>query len=142
MTEKCLEKFFSMPAGSYCGLLIREPAAKKLQKILWRQTQEIKEFLMQHKDELEADNWTLGYPECNNGKQTVIRYFDGTSREDVERRIALIDKADRLHFEPFVFHSDKTYAESRNEVQDFFDEHYGNVELEKMVQEVTADGNR
>ena len=34
MTEKCCERFFELPVECYCGLYIREDAAKKLQKIL------------------------------------------------------------------------------------------------------------
>ena len=124
MTERCNERFFEMPVGQWCGFLIREDAAKKLQKILWRQTQEIKDFLTRNMDALEAANWTLAYIPS----QTTVNYFDSCSREDVERRIALLNKADRLSFVPDVFRTDKASLEAIEEVKAFYTEHYGENE--------------
>lgn len=120
MTERCNERFFQMPIGQWCGFLIREDAAKKLQKILWRQTQEIKDFLTRNMDALEAANWTLAY----TPEQTTVNYYDINSREDVEHRIALLNKADQLSFVPDVFRTDKAYAEAMEEVKAFYTEHY------------------
>ena len=106
MTERCNERFFDMPVGLYCGVLIREAAAKKLQKILWRQTQEIKDT-----------------PE-----QTTVHYYDGQSREELKNRIALLNKADRLTFVPDVFRTDAASLEAMNEVKQFYTEHYGETE--------------
>lgn len=96
MTEKSLDKWFDFPAGCYCGLVVREPSAKKLMKILYRQTQEIKEFLNQNKEDLAPSNWTLAYP---GGKQTVIKY---TCRQDewdsVDSRIKLYDATARMKY--------------------------------------------
>lgn len=94
MTERCNERFFHMPIGCYCRFLIREAAAKKLQKILWRQTQEIKDFLTRNMDALESENWTLAH----TPEQTTVYFYDGHSQEDLKHRIALINKMDRLAF--------------------------------------------
>ena len=124
MTERCNERFFDMPVGLYCGVLIREAAAKKLQKILWRQTQEIKDFLTQNMDALDASNWTLAY----TPEQTTVHYYDGQSREELKNRIALLNKADRLTFVPDVFRTDAASLEAMNEVKQFYTEHYGETE--------------
>lgn len=124
MTERCNERFFQMPIGGYSGFFIREDAAKKLQKILWKQTQEIKDFLTRNMDALEAANWTLAYIPG----QTTVNYFDSNSREDVERRISAMDKSDRLSFVPDVFKTDKNYAAAMEEVKEFYTEHYGESE--------------
>lgn len=120
MTERRNERFFKMPAGCYCGVLIREEAAKKLQKILWRQTQEIKDFLTRNKDALEAANWTLAYAP----KQTTVNFYDANSHDDLDERIKLFDKADRLTFCPDVFRSTERYNRAMEEVEQFYTEHY------------------
>jgi len=113
-----------MPIGIYSGFLIREAAAKKLQKILWKQTQEIKDFLTRNMDALEAAEWTLAY----TPKQITVQYYNRHSREELERRIALLDKVDRLNFVPDVFKTDSAYAEAMKEVEEFYTEHYGKDE--------------
>lgn len=124
MTDRCNERFFQMPIGCWSGFLIREAAAKKLQKILWRQTQEIKDFLTRNIDALEAESWTLAY----TPEQITVYYYDGHSREDLERRIALLDKADRLRFVPDVFRTDAASVEAMDEVKRFYTEHYDESE--------------
>lgn len=124
MTERCNERFFQMPIGCYCGFLIREAAAKKLQKILWRQTQEIKDFLTRNMDALESANWTLAY----TPEQTTVHYYDGHSQEDLKNRIVLVNKMDRLIFVPDVFRTDRTYVEAMDEVKAFYTDHYGESE--------------
>lgn len=89
MTEKSLDKWFDFPAGCCCGLVVKEETAKKLMKILYRQTQEIKEFLHQHKEDLAPSNWTLVYP---GGKQTVIKYSRADPFDTIDDRIKLYDK--------------------------------------------------
>lgn len=124
MTERCNERFFEMPIGQYCGVFIREDAAKKLQKILYRQTQEIKDFLTRNLDALEAADWTLAYiPD-----QTVVHYFDGNSRDEIENRIRVFDEVDRLRYVSDVFRTDKTFVEAINEVRQFYEGHYGKEE--------------
>ena len=126
MTERCNERFFQMPVGQGCGFLIREDAAKKLQKILWKQTQEIKDFLTRNMDALEAENWTLAY----TPEQTTVHYYDSKSKEDLKDRIALLNKADRLRFVPDVFRTDTSYDKAMQEVKAFYTEHYGSGESE------------
>lgn len=129
MTERCNERFFEMPVGQYCGLFIREDAAKKLQKILYRQTQEIKDFLSCNRNALEAAGWTLAYiPE-----QTTVQYYDGNSRDEIENRIQLFDAVDRMRYVPNVFKTDETSVEAMNEVRRFFEEHYGKEEGEDIT---------
>lgn len=124
MVQRCNERFFQFPIGCWCGVLIREAEAKKLQKILWRQTQEIKDFLVQNIEALEAANWTLAYIP----KQTTVHYYDSASRSDVKSRINLLDKADRLTFVPDVFKTDKAGADAMEDVGAFYTEHYGENE--------------
>ena len=131
VTEKRLERFFDFPAGIYCGVFIREEAAKRLQKILWRQSQEIKEFLARNKDSLETSRWTLAYPENpeeRTGKQIILTYFDGNSRVDLDKRITLFNNAYRLLYVPAVFSTTEKYNEASAEVEKFYLEHYGETE--------------
>jgi len=111
------EKFFNMPAGWYCGLLLRESTMKKMQNLLFKQTQEIKELLMDSLDDIEAYEWTLAYP---NSAQTVVHYFDADSivKEKTER-IDLFDKAVILKPADEVFSSDRKTSDSRDEVKRF-----------------------
>lgn len=125
MTEKCNECFFEMPIGQYCGVFIRESAAKKLQKILYRQTQEIKDFLTRNLDSLEAAEWTLAYiPD-----QVTVSYFDGNSRDEIQNRIEVFDEVSRLRYVSDVFRTDKTYVEAMTEVRQFYEDHYGKKEV-------------
>lgn len=130
---KSSDNWFDMPAGCYCGLFIKEQAAKKLQKLLWRQTQEIKEFLTAHKEDCCVSHWTLAYPEPDK-KQTTVYYTETQSEDTVESRIKLFDKSERLrHIDGGIFVSDKMYNEAGEEVQKFYEEMYG---------EEFADGKR
>lgn len=116
MTEKSLDKWFDFPAGCYCGLVVKEAAAKKLMKILYRQTQEIKEFLHQHKEDLATSNWTLVYP-C--GKQTVIHYTYADPFCSVDDRIKLYDKtAAMTYLKEGLYVSTETYTKANEEVKE------------------------
>lgn len=120
MTEKSLDKWFDFPAGSFCGLVVREPSAKKLMKILYRQTQEIKEFLNQHKEDAAPSNWTLAYP---GGKQTVIRY---TCKQDewdnVDSRIKLYDATARMRYieNGLFISSEKSLEAAKEAVAEYY----------------------
>ena len=116
------EKWFSMPFGGMCGLFIKDRAARKLQKLLWRQTQEIKDFLVAHKDDCLTYNWTLAYP-MPDKKQTTVHYTDES--ETVEERLKWIDKTDRLTYVPDLFVSDKQWNEASEEVRAFYEKMYG-----------------
>ena len=116
MTEKSLDKWFDFPAGCYCGLVVKEATAKKLMKILYRQTQEIKEFLHQHKDDLATSNWTLVYP-C--GEQTVIHYTYSDPLCSVDDRIKLYDKtAAMTYLKEGLYVSTETYTKANEEVKE------------------------
>ena len=116
MTEKSLDKWFDFPAGCYCGLVVKEATAKKLMKILYRQTQEIKEFFHQHKEDLATSNWTLVYP-C--GKQTVIHYTYADPFCSVDDRIKLYDKtAAMTYLKEGLYVSTETYTKANEEVKE------------------------
>jgi len=117
MVKHETEKFFDMSAGSYCGLLLRESTMKKMQKLLYKQTQEIKQLLTESLDDVEVLNWTLVYP---NNEQTTVYYFDASSTaEEKLERIALFDKAARVKLVKDVFSSDKMDSYSRDEIELF-----------------------
>lgn len=120
--KKSCDNWFDMPAGWYCGLFIKERTAKKLQKLLWRQTQELKEFLTANKDDCVSSHWTLAYPNPDK-KQTTVYY---TNNDDsVDERIALFDKSCRLrHLDGGLFITDSRYNEASKEVKDFYEEMY------------------
>lgn len=116
MTEKSLDKWFDFPAGCCCGLVVKEAAAKKLMKILYRQTQEIKEFLHQHKEDLAASDWTLVYP---GGKQTVIKFTCANPFDSVDDRIKLYDKTAALHYiKEGLYISTEMYTRATEEVKE------------------------
>lgn len=116
MTEKSLDKWFDFPAGCYCGLVVKEATAKKLMKILYRQTQEIKEFLHQHKEDLAASDWTLVYP---GGKQTVIKFTYANPFDFVDDRIKLYDKtAAMTYLKEGLYVSTETYTKANEEVKE------------------------
>ena len=116
MTEKSLDKWFDFPAGCYCGLVVKEATAKKLMKILYRQTQEIKEFLHQHKEDLATSNWTLVYP-C--GKQTIIHYTYEDPFSSVDDRIKLYDKtAAMTYIKEGLYVSTETDTKANEEVKE------------------------
>lgn len=120
---KSCDNWFNFPAGVYCGLFIKEKTAKKLQKLLWRHTQEIKEFLTANKGDLLPMDWTLAYP-MPDKKQTTVYY--SSQSYSVDERIKLFDKAYRLlHVDNGVFVSDKKWNEASKEVQAFYEEMYG-----------------
>ena len=119
------DNWFELPAGCYCGVFIKERSAKKLQKLLWRQTQEIKDFLTANKDDLAPASWTLAYP-LPEKEQTVVHYID--TDDSVESRIALFNKVDRLRHISDLFFTDKKYYEASKDVQKFYEEMYENAD--------------
>ncbi len=117
MTEKSLDKWFDFQAGCCCGLVVKEATAKKLMKILYRQTQEIKEFLHQHKEDLAASNWTLVYPD---GKQTVINFTCANPFDSVDYRIKLYDKTAVLQYikDGLYISTEEMYTRAAEEVKE------------------------
>ena len=106
MVKQCIEKYFKINAGgAWCGVFVREKAAKKLAKLLYRQSQEIKEFLAGNLNDIEVADWTLAYP---NGIQKSVEYFIESSDSEKLERIDLFDKAKILAFcENGVFSTDE-----------------------------------
>lgn len=92
---KSIEKFYDMPMGGYCGVLIREKQAKRLMKLLHKQSQEIKELLASNLDQLEVSNWTLAYPES---KQVAFNFYTPSTDKEKIERISLIDKAKQVQY--------------------------------------------
>lgn len=122
MAEKCIEKYFDMPMGCYCGVLIKETMAKKLQKLLYKQNQDIKELLASDLSQVEISNWTLAYPD---GKQTSIKYFEQSTNEEKLERIKLIDQTAKVKYcENGVWNTNKKYNEARNDVEDSYMKHF------------------
>lgn len=124
MVYRSNDNWFELPAGCYCGVFIKEKSAKKLQKLLWRQTQEIKDFLIAHKDDCALAHWTLAYP-LPDKKQTTVYYSRTDPGETIELRIGLFDKTDRLRHIDSLFFTDKHYNEAAREVEAFYEEMYG-----------------
>ena len=129
MVEQRLEKFFNMSAGLYCGVLLRENLAKKMMKLLYKQSQEVQELLAQNIDDVECHSWTVVYPK---GEQTAIDYFQESSLEDKMKRIKLFDKAAELRYcANGVFSTNEHWSEAANAVKAFYAERYGNDEPKK-----------
>lgn len=121
--HKSCDNWFNFPVGMYCGVLIKEKTAKKLQKILWKQTQEIKEFLTANKDDLLPMEWTLAYPNPDK-KQTTVYY--SSQSNSIDERIRLFDQTCRIHHvNNGVFISNKKWNEASEEVKEFYEKMYG-----------------
>ena len=119
------DNWFNVPAGMWCGLYIKERTAKKLQKLLYKQTQEIKKLLTSNKEDLVVSHWTLAYPPPEK-EQTTIYYTVKDDYDTVEERIKLFDKADRIeHIGKVFIIEDGDPIEARKEVQKFYEEMYG-----------------
>ena len=92
---KSIEKFYDIPMGSYCGVLIREKQAKKLMKLLHKQTQEIKELLASDLEQIEVSDWSIAE---EDGKNTVFSYYIQSSDSDKLERIQLINKVKQVEY--------------------------------------------
>jgi hypothetical protein len=127
MAEKCLERYFNMPIGNYCGLLLKEDFAKKAQKLLYKHSQELKELLINNLDQLELSNWTLVYPD---GKQTSINYFNTASTDEKIERIKLLDKSERIRYcKEGIWKTDLKYNEANNDVIKSFNQYYEKITI-------------
>lgn len=115
---KSIEKFYDMPMGTYCGVLIRENTAKKLAKLLYKHNQEIKELLASDLSQVEVSNWSLAYPD---GKQTSFKFYvESPDKEKIER-INLIDRTKLIEFcKDGVFISD-SYANAKNVYMNWYE---------------------
>lgn len=121
MTQRSNEKWFRIDAEAFCGVALKENVAKRLMKILYRQSEEVKDFLTQNKEELESYDWTLAYP---NGKQETVYYSCKSEWDSVERRISLFNKTVMLHHIKDFFISDDTYKAAGEEACRLYMEMY------------------
>ena len=88
---KAIKTYFDMPAGMYCGLLLEKRLGIRMQKLLMKQEQEIRELLAANIDETEVSECTLVYPD---GEQTNLRYFDPSKLNDEKfRKVELFSKS-------------------------------------------------
>lgn len=122
--KQSYEKWFNVPAGFYCGLYVKEKTAKKLQKLLWKQTQEIKQLLMSNIDDLAISEWTLAYPLPDKKQKTIYYTCKEDEWDNIKNRIELINKADRIKYIDKLFVSDKQGLEARKEVEQFYIDMY------------------
>lgn len=91
------EKFYDLTFGHYSGVLLREKLAKKLEEVLNRHKQEIKEVLTNNLEDLEVSYWTLAYPD---GNQTSVTFYkpNSTNEEKIERIQVVVDEAFKPEF--------------------------------------------
>jgi len=119
---KSIEKFYDMPMGTYCGVLLREKTAKKLAKLLYKQSQEIKELLASNLDQIEISEWTLVYPDV---KQEIVRYYSESTDQEKIERISVIDKVKTISYcEDGVF-----IANGSKEAKEEYMEWYRNSQI-------------
>jgi hypothetical protein len=97
--------WFNMPVGCYCGLLLNKRLGIRMQKLLMKQTQEIKELLLANLDETEASHWSLCYP---NGKQETYNYIDKSlgGEDEKRQRVGWLNKAYNVRRQERVFIGD------------------------------------
>lgn len=120
------ENWFDVPIGVYCGLYIKEKTAKKLQKLLYKQTQEIKKLLTSNKEDLVVSHWTLGYPSPQKEQITIHYTVTKDSYDTVEDRIKLFDSSSRIrHIDKLFIIDTEDSLEARKEVKKFYEEMYG-----------------
>jgi hypothetical protein len=98
--------WFDMPVGCYCGLLLNKRLGIRVQKLLMKQTQEIKELLLANLDETEVSHWSLCYP---NGKQETYNYIDKSlgGEDEKRQRVGSLDKAYNVRRKERVFIGDR-----------------------------------
>ncbi|MBZ9536821.1 hypothetical protein KGR20_21920 [Cytobacillus oceanisediminis] len=115
---KSIEKFFDMPMGCFCGVLIREKTAKQLAKLLYKHNQEIKELLASDLNQIEVSDWSLAYPE---GKQTSFKFYIESSDKEKLGRINLIDRTKLISYcEDGVFIVDH-YQNAKDVYMDWYE---------------------
>lgn len=101
MSDKAIKKYFDIKYGPYCGLLLEKRLAIRVQKLLHKQTQELKELIAANIDETEIRRWTLAYPD---DEQVGVDFFDPTkTREDKINRLQVLDKTNMISPKDEVF---------------------------------------
>lgn len=122
-SNKAMKSYFKMAAGSYCGLFLEKRLALRMQKLLYKQEQEIKELLASNIEETEVHNWSLAYPDNN---QTTVYYFNpkDTHKEKMHRvelftKTHIISKIDEVYFAKNGDEAEYNYLEHHNKL-DFY----------------------
>lgn len=106
--------------------VIKRTISKKMQKLLYKQTQEIKQLIASNLDDAEISDWTLVYPK---GEQTSIHYFTQSSEREKIERLKLFDSSNKIRFcSNGVFMTDKKYNEASEDVKLFYNENFDNEE--------------
>lgn len=106
------EKMFSVNInGCYCGFLVKEPLAKKLAKLAYKQAQEIKKIIANNLDDAEIDDWDLVYPQ---GKQMSFHYFVDATNEEKLKRLELYNTIKTLTYQDLVIKVNGDYSENLN----------------------------
>lgn len=85
------ERLYDFPAGSFCGVLMPEKVMKKISKLYTKYNNEIKRVLIDNKDCLYPQHWTMATDE--NKKQDAVYIKFVLDQEDsfnsVDHRIGL-----------------------------------------------------
>jgi hypothetical protein len=108
VTKRSIETMFDMPAGQYCGVLLRKRLMKRVLKLQNEYEFKIKQLLASNLDELQTSNWTINDNYGQTTKEQITgRYFDPneTDQEKLERiEWFKLSKPDKIEF---LFESDK-----------------------------------
>lgn len=125
MTAKRISgNWFNVNNGAYCGIVMPEHVMKKLAKLYVKHNDEVKDLLIQHKDEIYPYEWTLAYP---NGEQKVVAF--NSAYESVEERIEMYDENMKIkRLEDFYVSDASTFSKSKDEVIQLYMEKYDNGE--------------
>ena len=89
----------------YCGVLVNEKVMKKLNKIIYKNQEEIKKVLTDNIETLYSYDWGLAYP---NGKQTEVS-FALKKDKDIGDRIKNM-KIMAPEYKPEVYFVTETYS--------------------------------
>jgi hypothetical protein len=87
-TKRSIEIMFDMPAGKYCGVLLRKRLMKRILKLHNEYELKIKQMLAANLDELQTSNWTINDNYKDVTKEQISgRYFDPneTDEDKLER---------------------------------------------------------
>ena len=132
MNKRAIKTYFNMSAGSYCGLFLEKRLAIRMNKLLIKQQQEIKELLASNIEETEISGWTLAYP---NEEQTRVAFFNPhASESDKLKRVELFSKEDMIKKEKEVYK-----AVSMIDAEKAYLEYHGKLEYLNFTKEATKD---
>lgn len=118
------DKYFNLPAGCYCGLVLEKKLAIRVQKLLTKQAEELKELIGSRIDEAHVSSWTLAYP---NGEQTTVNYTSSVENtlQDKKYRLKLLQSSQRITaLDHFYFVESSSYSDARNAAAENYEELY------------------